>query len=46
MLAYAKKTQQYFQYKTRGKYRVVIQRQVERQIKRNQRKVGGIEDKV
>lgn len=46
MLAYAKKAQRYFQYKTRGKYRVVIQRQVERQIKRNQRKVGGIEEKV
>ncbi|MCC4423240.1 reverse transcriptase/maturase family protein [Limosilactobacillus reuteri] len=42
MLAYAKRAQKEFQYKTRGKYRVVIQRQVEKQIRRNQRKVGGI----
>ncbi|MFR0547141.1 hypothetical protein ACLUXU_08910 [Limosilactobacillus reuteri subsp. suis] len=44
MLAYAKRAQKEFQYKTRGKYRVVIQRQVEKQIRRNQRKVGGIND--
>ncbi|MBB1069400.1 hypothetical protein H5S40_04430 [Limosilactobacillus sp. RRLNB_1_1] len=44
MLAYAKKAQKEFQYKTRGKYRVVIQKQVEKQIQRNQRKVGGVDD--
>lgn len=44
MLAYAKKAQKEFQYKTNGKYRVVIQRQVEKQVRRNQRKVGGIDE--
>lgn len=44
MLAYAKKAQKEFQYKTNGKYRVVIQRQVEKQVRRNQRKVGGVDE--
>lgn len=40
MLSYANKAQKLFQYRSHGKYRVVIRRQVQRQIIRNQRIVG------
>ena len=40
MLSYAHKAQRLFQYGTHGKYKVVICRQVVRQILRNQKKVG------
>lgn len=40
MMSYARKAQRLFQYGTHGKYKVVILRQVVRQISRNQKKVG------
>lgn len=40
MMAYAKKAQRIFQYKCNGKYKVVIQRQVERQVRKNQKRIG------
>lgn len=40
MLSYACRAQHLFQYKTHGKYQVVIYKQVVRQIIRNQKKLG------
>lgn len=40
MMSYARKAQRLLQYGTHGKYKVVILRQVVRQISRNQKKVG------
>lgn len=40
MLSYANEAQRIFQYKVHNKYKVVIYRQVVRQILRNQKKVG------
>lgn len=40
MLSYANKAQLLFQNRTHGKYKVVIRRQMQRQIIKNQRKIG------
>lgn len=40
MMSYAKKTQHIFEYQAHGKYRVVIYRQVMRQVLRNQDRLG------